>query len=183
MTELPGREAIRERRPDRKGMSPEARTVANELAVGAQAVAGAVVGGLILLAVTMALAATGFMYEVTEGWIIVCLGLALACGVATTTALRLLGNQLAGLRGPEADRQRHPGAEGSRLPASEMGPEKGQAERQLLQAIERHGEVTPARVALETSLTVAEADRMLGELAEKGHLEVRARDGKLVYSF
>lgn len=183
MTELPGREAIRESRPDRKAMSPEARTVANELAVGAQAVAGAVVGGLILLAVTMAMAEYGFMYEISEGWIIVCLGLALACGVATPTALRLSGNRLAGLRGPEADRRRDPGAERPRLPAPEAGSDGGRAERRLLEAIERHGEVTPARAALEASLTVADADRMLGELAEKGHLEVRAREGKLFYAF
>jgi hypothetical protein len=63
-------------------------------------------------------------------------------------------------------------------PASEMVLDRGRAaERQLLVAIERHGEVTPARAALETSLTVAEADRMLGELAEKGHF-VRSALGK-----
>jgi hypothetical protein len=54
-------------------------------------------------------------------------------------------------------------------------------EQELLEAIERHGEVTPARVALETSLTVAEADRMLSELAQGGHLEVRVEQGKLLY--
>ena len=55
------------------------------------------------------------------------------------------------------------------------------AERQLLEAIDRHGEVKAARVALETALT--EADRRLGELAEEGHLDVNVRDGRLVYSF
>jgi hypothetical protein len=38
------------------------------------------------------------------------------------------------------------------------------------------------QVATETSLSVAEADRMLKELAEAGHLEVRARNGGLFYA-
>jgi hypothetical protein len=55
-------------------------------------------------------------------------------------------------------------------------------ERELLDALRVHGELTPIRAAMETSLTVAEADRMLGELAEKGHLQVRARGGGLFYA-
>ena len=35
---------------------------------------------------------------------------------------------------------------------------------------------------MDTSLTVAEADKMLKELAEGGHLEVRVRGGGLFYS-
>lgn len=55
-------------------------------------------------------------------------------------------------------------------------------ERELLRALWEHGELTPARAVIETSLTVAEADKMLGELAEAGHLEVRARGGGLYYA-
>jgi hypothetical protein len=55
-------------------------------------------------------------------------------------------------------------------------------ERELLMALREHGEITPVRAASETSLSVAEADRMLGELAEGGHLEVRARHGGLFYA-
>jgi len=55
-------------------------------------------------------------------------------------------------------------------------------ERELLLALEEHGELTPARAAMETSLSVAQADRMLGELAEAGHLEVRVRGGTLAYA-
>ncbi len=55
-------------------------------------------------------------------------------------------------------------------------------ERELLEALREHGELTPARAAMETSLTVAEADRMLKELAQGGHLEVRARGGGLFYA-
>lgn len=56
------------------------------------------------------------------------------------------------------------------------------AERQLLEVIERHGEITPARAALETSLSVDEAERSLSELAQKGHLDVRVEGSTLVYS-
>lgn len=55
-------------------------------------------------------------------------------------------------------------------------------ERELLGALREHGELTPARAAMETSLSVAEADRMLKELAEGGHLEVRVRGGGLFYA-
>jgi hypothetical protein len=55
-------------------------------------------------------------------------------------------------------------------------------ERELLGALRERGELTPAEAAMETSLSVAEADRMLKELAEGGHLEVRVRGGGLSYS-
>jgi hypothetical protein len=65
------------------------------------------------------------------------------------------------------------------------GPEEALAdtkERELLRALREHGELTPARAAVETSLSVAEADRMLGELAGAGHLAVRVRGGGLYYA-
>lgn len=55
-------------------------------------------------------------------------------------------------------------------------------ERQLLEVIERHGEITPARAALETSLTVDEAEGELTRLAQKGHIDVRVDGGRLVYA-
>ena len=55
-------------------------------------------------------------------------------------------------------------------------------ERELLGALARRGELSPALAALETSLSVAEADRMLSDLAESGHLEVRAHDGRIGYA-
>jgi hypothetical protein len=55
-------------------------------------------------------------------------------------------------------------------------------ERELLEALRDRGELTPAQAAVETSLTVKEADEMLKELAEGGHLEVRVRGGALCYS-
>jgi hypothetical protein len=61
-------------------------------------------------------------------------------------------------------------------------PAGNSKERELLEALRTRGELTPAEAAMETSLSVAEADRMLRELAEGGHLEVRVRGGGLFYS-
>jgi hypothetical protein len=55
-------------------------------------------------------------------------------------------------------------------------------EQELLEALARRGELSPALAALETSLTVAEANRMLSELANSGHVEVRAHEGRLGYA-
>ena len=55
-------------------------------------------------------------------------------------------------------------------------------EKELLEALGRRGKLTVAGVALETSLTVGEADRMLSALAAKGHLEVAVEHGRLLYS-
>jgi hypothetical protein len=56
-------------------------------------------------------------------------------------------------------------------------------EQELLEALGRRGELTAVEASLETSLSVEEANRMLFELAAKGHLEVTVEHGKLLYSF
>jgi hypothetical protein len=55
-------------------------------------------------------------------------------------------------------------------------------EKELLNVLERRGEITATRAALETSLSVSEADKMLSRLAKDGHLQVRAREGTLTYA-
>lgn len=56
-------------------------------------------------------------------------------------------------------------------------------EKQLLMAIQRSGGgITPVEAALETSLTVDEADEILNRFAGKGHLRIEGRDGSLYYS-
>jgi hypothetical protein len=75
------------------------------------------------------------------------------------------------------------GGVGNLLEARSRRPIEGERkERELLEALARWGELSPARAALETSLGVAEADRMLSGLARDGHVEVRARDGRLSYA-
>jgi cytoskeletal protein RodZ len=119
----------------------------------AQAAVGLVVGGVILIAAAYVLT-TGFWWMIfIFGW-------------AVFPALGLLAKGVAGIIDS---------------PKEEL-PAANSRERELLEAVERNGEVTPARVAMETSLTVDEADRMLSALAEKGHLEVRVRGGGLVYA-
>jgi hypothetical protein len=52
----------------------------------------------------------------------------------------------------------------------------------LLSAIRHHGgSITPAEAAMETSLTVRDADKMLSGLAGGGHLLVESRGGVLFY--
>src|SRR5215203_6966647 len=80
-------------------------------------------------------------------------------------ALGLLGSGVAGLGG------------GRPVRVSEEG-----RERELLEAIRESGEISAALAAARTSLTVAEADRRLRELAENGHIEVRARGGAILYA-
>lgn len=56
-------------------------------------------------------------------------------------------------------------------------------EAELLSAIRNNeNSITPAEAALETSLTVREADSMLSQLASQGHLTVGASDGTLYYT-
>ncbi|HJQ28358.1 MAG TPA: hypothetical protein VJ827_03395 [Rubrobacter sp.] len=70
------------------------------------------------------------------------------------------------------------------LPTAGQPPtsDEDRKEQELLEALERRGEITAARAALETSLSVAEADGMLSRLAENGHVQVHARGGRLAYS-
>lgn len=63
-----------------------------------------------------------------------------------------------------------------------VSPKLGK-ERELLSAIrDNGGSITPTEAAMETSLTVREADGMLSELAGGGHLAVESRNGALFYS-
>ena len=59
---------------------------------------------------------------------------------------------------------------------------KAIGEREILEALDRHGELTPTRAAMETSLAVSEANEVLKGLAEGGHLEVRVRGAALSYA-
>ena len=76
-------------------------------------------------------------------------------------------------------------ASGTRgTPAGEPMTEAAK-EREVLEALGRLGELTAAEAALETSLMVEEAERVLSGLAAKGHLRVRVlgNPGGIFYSF
>lgn len=55
-------------------------------------------------------------------------------------------------------------------------------ERELLDALRSHGRLSAVGAASETSLTVAEAERMLGKLAKDGHLEIHVGGGGIFYA-
>ena len=56
-------------------------------------------------------------------------------------------------------------------------------EKQLLMAIlDAGGSITPVEAALETSLTVDEAEEIFTRCADRGHLFVESRDGALFYT-
>jgi hypothetical protein len=118
----------------------------------AQAVTGVVTGGLILLAAALLIAFTQFWWLIFFfGW-------------AVFPAFGIFARGVAGL----VDTRSEPPAANAR-------------ERELLEALQKSGELTPAQAAMETSLTVNEADQMLKDLAAKGHLDVRVRGGGLFY--
>jgi hypothetical protein len=118
----------------------------------AQAVTGAVTGGLILLAAALLIAFTQFWWLIfIFGW-------------AVFPAFGVFARGVAGL----VDTRSEPPAANAR-------------ERELLEALQSSGELTPAQAAMETSLTINEADEMLKDLAAKGHLDVRVRGGGLFY--
>jgi hypothetical protein len=54
-------------------------------------------------------------------------------------------------------------------------------EKQLLLVLRTVGSITPIQAALETSLTVDEAEEVLSRLANRGHLYVESRDRALYY--
>ena len=72
-----------------------------------------------------------------------------------------------------------------RLPGKrpgETGPKFG-SEKQLLMAIRAADDgITPVEAALETPLTVDEAEEMMTSLADRGHLVVHSRDAALLYA-
>lgn len=118
----------------------------------AQAVTGVVTGGLILLAAALLVAFTDLWW------------LVLVFGWAVFPAFGVFARGVAGL-----------------VEARSVPPPKDAKERELLGTLREHEEITPTQAAMETSLTVEEADGMLKELAAKGHLEARVRGGGIFY--
>jgi hypothetical protein len=89
---------------------------------------------------------------------------ALLLGIAAVTLLGYVGWLLL-RRSPESTR-----------------PKLG-GEKQLLMAIlDAGGSITPVEAALETSLTVDEAEEILTRFADRGHLLVESHDGALYYA-
>lgn len=92
---------------------------------------------------------------------------ALICFVAVLLSSYLIVSGVRGLSDTRSQRS---------IPATNSG------ERELLNALREHGELSSARAAMETLLTVAEADEIFKRLAEGGHLDVRVRGGGMFYA-
>ena len=169
MKGLPGRQGVGDRFLADGDLLPKAQ-VAASVGMGV-AITLAVVWANVLATTVLLGPGTPSVMSEAFWWAVFC-GVVAACVLATPVALRLWKGGVEGIGRPGSDKVR---ALRDRVPASaaDTGPDEAHAERQLLEAIDRHGELTPARAALETTLTVAEADRMLSELAKSGHLEVR----------
>ena len=119
----------------------------------AQAVTGIVTGGLVLLVAALLILFTDLWWLIfVFGW-------------AVFPAFSVFARGVAGL-----------------VDSSEEALPEGTKEKDLLEALQRHGELSSAQVAMNTSLTVAQADQMLQSLAAKGHLDVRVRGGGIFYS-
>ncbi|MDQ4000019.1 MAG: hypothetical protein M3283_03215 [Actinomycetota bacterium] len=145
----------------RRDLSGDSRELWSHVGVGvesrslkAQAVPGVVTGGAILLA-------AAFLTLFTNLWWLILI----FCWIVFPA----LGTFARGLAGIMESRQEE------RLPQYSK-------ERELLEALRDRRELAPAQAAVETSLSVKEADEMLKELAEGGHLEARVRGGALSYS-
>jgi DNA-binding CsgD family transcriptional regulator len=61
-------------------------------------------------------------------------------------------------------------------------PGTREKEKELLDALDERGGLTPTTAAMRTSLTVDEASQMLGTLARDGHLEQRTEEGVTTYA-
>jgi hypothetical protein len=119
-----------------------------------RAITNVLTGGAILLA-------AAFLILFTDLWWLIFI----FCWIV----LLALGTFARGVAGLTEARQEE------RLPKSDK-------ERELLEALRTRGELMPAQAAVETSLTVREAEEMLKELAEGGHLKVHVRGGGLSYA-
>ncbi len=61
-------------------------------------------------------------------------------------------------------------------------PKLGEEKQLLMAILHAGGSITPVEAALETSLTVDEAEEILTRFADRGHLLVESRDGALFYA-
>jgi capsular polysaccharide biosynthesis protein len=115
-----------------------------------------------------------------NGLVVLVLGLMLIAGLALPAWSAVVSGV-----GDNARRMTRPvswAASGARGTSTRAPFTEAAKEKELLEALRRRGKLTVAGVALETSLSVEEADRMLSALAAKGHLQVRVEHGRLLYS-
>jgi capsular polysaccharide biosynthesis protein len=120
-------------------------------------------------------------HPLRNGLLTLVIGLMLCAG--TALALPAVGARVAGTLGERPSRQGVGQAGVLSRRHSDYSIVERINEKKLLRAIGRRGKLTAVEAALESELSVEEANRMLFDLATGGHLEVTVEDGKLLYSF
>ena len=120
-------------------------------------------------------------HPLRNGLLTLVIGLVLCAG--TVVALPGVGARVAGTLGERPSRQGigQAGVLGRRHSAPSIVERI--KEKKLLLALGRRGKLTAVEAALATTLSVEEANRMLFDLATRGHLEITVEHGKLLYSF
>jgi hypothetical protein len=116
-----------------------------------------------------------------NGLLTLLIGLMLCVGLVVALP-RPLAASVAGKLGRPAVRQ---GSDQAGIPGGRHGGSsdaESLKEKELLEALVRRGKLTAVEAALESSLSVEEAERMLQALAVRGHLQVSVEDGRLVYA-
>jgi capsular polysaccharide biosynthesis protein len=113
-----------------------------------------------------------------NGFVTLVIGLMLCTG--TVVALPGVGARVAGTLGERPSRQ---GIGQAGVLGRDRSIVERVKEKKLLLALGRRGKLTAIEAALESGLSVEEANRMLQALALQGQLEVTVEDGKLLYSF
>jgi len=122
-------------------------------------------------------------HPLRNGLLTLVIGLGLASLVGTVVALPGVGARVAGTLGERPSRQGVGQAGVLSRRHSDYSIVERVKEKKLLRALGRRGKLTAVEASLATSLSVEEANRMLFELAARGHLEVTVEHGKLLYSF
>jgi capsular polysaccharide biosynthesis protein len=120
-------------------------------------------------------------HPLRNGLLTLVIGLVMCAG--TLVALPAVGARVAGTLGERPTRQGVGLAGVLRRQRRDRSIVERIKEKKLLQALGRCGKLTAVEAALETSLSVEEANRMLQDLAAKGQLQVDIEDGRLVFSF
>ena len=123
-------------------------------------------------ALGLSILALGVVFMPAASPVVLSIGVFLAIGAAATLVMGL---------GRSSERRHVTPPEGKELRDAPL-PSVSK-ERELLTALrDGGGSMTPVEAAIETSLTVREADEMFSELAGGGHLAVESRNGALFYS-
>jgi hypothetical protein len=120
-------------------------------------------------------------HPLRNGLLTLVIGLMLCAG--TVVALPGVRAKVAGTLGERPSRQGIGQAGALRRQRRDRSIVERVKEKKLLLALGRRGKLTAVEAALETSLSVEEANRMLFDLVAKGHLQLIVEHGRLYYAF